>query len=532
MTSIILSAMTGSQAIPAEVSLNGTMGREAVSSDSFSERYQQATEARETTTHQNSGDVKTEQTSETEPVQGPEDTSPETEAVATSTDETDSIEDESTDAEKGDIDPESVMVAVDTPQAQVTEPEVQVESIKTVDPMGGPVDTPEQADSAGSTPEIPVSESVVSESANPAVDLPVDPNLTPSTKTEPVQTLHADTPTLETPVSAEGAKVETTDKPVTRVDVPQVQSEGTSSVVETTEPVVNQSVKAEVTTVATTEVPAQVQVSDTETEQATNRVSMEIKKTDSPTESTTTPVVSDPEAAMPVDGTSSNQSGQLVQTLGEKEAGLDSLKVATASADKKADVDGVVSVVDGKVQGVDSSSEGTTAQIDPSVSAMQGIRGQTASVETPGAEQPEVVEPRRVMTDIVRGVRASIAGGVGRLRLSMDPPQLGKVTLNMIVRQGVGIRLEVETQTDQARRVIEANLDELRASLEKQGYTVVSIDVRQNGDGQSAGQSGRGRSQRRFQMDQLLGIESPISGTGTGLAGGAVLDGGRLNMIA
>jgi flagellar hook-length control protein FliK len=157
-----------------------------------------------------------------------------------------------------------------------------------------------------------------------------------------------------------------------------------------------------------------------------------------------------------------------------------------------------------------------------------------ADPATPANPAAELTDPvmeaqaRRVMADVVRGVRASFTNNVGRLHLRLDPPELGRVTMNM-VQDGSEIRLEIEAQTDAARQTIESNIDQLRESLTRQGATAVTVDVRGGSQDQARSGARRQTPQGRFGMKDTTAASGPFDPAGYGLSRGRVLEGGRLN---
>ncbi|MCH2152116.1 MAG: flagellar hook-length control protein FliK [Phycisphaerales bacterium] len=80
----------------------------------------------------------------------------------------------------------------------------------------------------------------------------------------------------------------------------------------------------------------------------------------------------------------------------------------------------------------------------------------------------------------LQGMTSLLAQRGGRIRIQLEPLQLGPVTIDVDVH-GARVRADIETSTRAAQRVLEAATSRLRASLESQGYTLERLDVRPEG---------------------------------------------------
>ena len=86
----------------------------------------------------------------------------------------------------------------------------------------------------------------------------------------------------------------------------------------------------------------------------------------------------------------------------------------------------------------------------------------------------------------LHGMTSLMAQRGGRLRIQLEPLQLGPVTIDVEVHRN-RVSATIETSTPAAQRVLEAATSRLRSSLESQGYTLDRLDVRpENSSGQTA----------------------------------------------
>lgn len=84
--------------------------------------------------------------------------------------------------------------------------------------------------------------------------------------------------------------------------------------------------------------------------------------------------------------------------------------------------------------------------------------------------------------------------GGGRVRLSLNPPELGSVDMDLIVDRN-GMKLVLFSESGEVRNVLQANMDQLRSSLHDQGMNRFDILVQDrpasDSGGWHAGNSGR-----------------------------------------
>ncbi len=81
------------------------------------------------------------------------------------------------------------------------------------------------------------------------------------------------------------------------------------------------------------------------------------------------------------------------------------------------------------------------------------------------------------MARLLRTINLRLGRGQSRATMRLDPPELGKVRLQMDLRNE-NLTLQIETQTDQARRLLSEHLDALRQSLELSGVRLEQVDLR------------------------------------------------------
>src|SRR5690554_4126034 len=87
-----------------------------------------------------------------------------------------------------------------------------------------------------------------------------------------------------------------------------------------------------------------------------------------------------------------------------------------------------------------------------------------------------LLQQEQVMGQILQGARMMVKNGAARVRLQLQPPELGKLELALVIdRETVAARVTAESQTVQA--LIEAHLPELRSNLQESALLVDQLQV-------------------------------------------------------
>lgn len=104
----------------------------------------------------------------------------------------------------------------------------------------------------------------------------------------------------------------------------------------------------------------------------------------------------------------------------------------------------------------------------PGVSASAGVTGQAGAVDV------EQADP--MMSRVLRGVTAAVNQRGGALTMRLDPPELGRLRIQMTITQGT-VTAQFHAETAQTHDLLQRSLATLRASLESQGLTVERLTV-------------------------------------------------------
>lgn len=114
----------------------------------------------------------------------------------------------------------------------------------------------------------------------------------------------------------------------------------------------------------------------------------------------------------------------------------------------------------------------------------QGFRAVEAAEKSQGHLPPAEVVTAKVIHQIVKSAKVNVTELGGNMTLRLDPPHLGSVNMNVSVAEGV-VTASIETTTESARQVLQADLATLKEALASSGVHVDSINVTVGGQNQT-----------------------------------------------
>ena len=99
--------------------------------------------------------------------------------------------------------------------------------------------------------------------------------------------------------------------------------------------------------------------------------------------------------------------------------------------------------------------------------------------ETSIAQKAEAIPRREIAFQIVEKAKVLLSGDKSEMIMDLKPDHLGKLSLKLVTERGLVIAKFV-AENEQVRAAIEANMDTLKESLEKQGFSVQEFSVSVN----------------------------------------------------
>jgi flagellar hook-length control protein FliK len=188
-----------------------------------------------------------------------------------------------------------------------------------------------------------------------------------------------------------------------------------------------------------------------------------------------------------------NNTGELFSGKTGKESGQENLKATIKSP-----------AINGR--------QGDTAEYAPGNTAnpefVNGIKGFQASDINVNKESAHTIPATKVVEQIIEKAQTLSADNKSEMVMVLKPESLGKISLKVIHERGEIVARFV-AETEQVKSILESNMQLLKDSLQKSGFTITSLSVSVGGQGQGqganpqTGQNGEMISERLILADRM-----------------------------
>lgn len=127
--------------------------------------------------------------------------------------------------------------------------------------------------------------------------------------------------------------------------------------------------------------------------------------------------------------------------------------------------------------------------VAPATEAVSGASATSGDARTPASLTfstlptltDDPAESRAVVNQVLRGARFLLQDNVSEVRVRLEPPELGSVHIRLTSGKE-SLSGEITVSSHDVKGIVEANLHQLRSSLNDQGLQVGHIDVSVRGD--------------------------------------------------
>ncbi len=124
--------------------------------------------------------------------------------------------------------------------------------------------------------------------------------------------------------------------------------------------------------------------------------------------------------------------------------------------------------------------QNTEVSINPILSAVSTPNIQTIPAEEVMLKKEELMSENipgeKVVSQILKGAQMMVKDGVSKLQLELEPAELGKLELSIVVERDL-VTAKFVTETEGVQSLIESNLPQLRSSLQEAGLRVDLLQV-------------------------------------------------------
>ncbi|BCW99650.1 MAG: flagellar hook-length control protein [Armatimonadota bacterium] len=168
-----------------------------------------------------------------------------------------------------------------------------------------------------------------------------------------------------------------------------------------------------------------------------------------------------------------------------------------------------------------SGAEVTASEAHAAADALRNLREATGSAQAapPERRAPEVVDPPRLVDQVVRAVELTRRGAATDLTVQLDPPELGVLRVKVTLSDGA-ITAHVRADLPDVHRLLLTGQSELRDALQQAGLRVDEIRVPPFGSGfadpgrQSQPRQEHARPRRASSAASLEGVRSAAAFAG------------------
>jgi flagellar hook-length control protein FliK len=126
--------------------------------------------------------------------------------------------------------------------------------------------------------------------------------------------------------------------------------------------------------------------------------------------------------------------------------------------------------------------------------------------------QAEAAQAMRMIDQIVEKAQIGFTGGRNEIHIQLDPPELGRVQVKVSSDGGI-VTTRIEVSMPEVRNLLEANMQQLRAGLEKANINIGQCSVSLTGEWGSRNMQAQQTPDVQIQRSALSHSEMQLSGT-------------------
>ena len=100
----------------------------------------------------------------------------------------------------------------------------------------------------------------------------------------------------------------------------------------------------------------------------------------------------------------------------------------------------------------------------------------SASSPGRGIDNPTPARPQAVVSQVLEGATQILRSGSGRVVMSLQPPQLGALDLDVVVQDN-RVKMVMLADNQEVKQLLQAGMDDLRNALQDKGFEIDRLDV-------------------------------------------------------
>lgn len=133
-------------------------------------------------------------------------------------------------------------------------------------------------------------------------------------------------------------------------------------------------------------------------------------------------------------------------------------------------------IIDGERPVKDFSHEGRLSERISEGKHFPSARIEVQSAVTAKSHEPLNVKPGDVVNQVTAAVQTKLGKGFGRVKIALNPPHLGSVDLDVLVRDNK-VHVILKAEHHDVRQILQSNAEILKTGLSSQGLVAETIDV-------------------------------------------------------
>ncbi len=166
-------------------------------------------------------------------------------------------------------------------------------------------------------------------------------------------------------------------------------------------------------------------------------------------------------------------AGQNSSGSGGKESGSKSQDTATETVSKPRAFDSIESALAPGIEVANMGGERAATPLAAGSATSAALAATLANNDGEGTSTNA--------QDLVRHAQILVKQGGGEMKMQLKPEGVGDVTLKVAVRDGQ-VQIQMMTETDSAKRVLESNLDDLKTSLAQHKLHIDAVKIEVGGE--------------------------------------------------
>lgn len=100
----------------------------------------------------------------------------------------------------------------------------------------------------------------------------------------------------------------------------------------------------------------------------------------------------------------------------------------------------------------------------------------TSALQGRGVDNPTPARPQAVISQVIDGAAQILRDGSGRMVLTLQPPRLGTLDLDVVVQDN-RVRMVMLADNQEVKQMLQAAMDDLRNALQDKGFEVDRLEV-------------------------------------------------------